>query len=152
MVFTKILCILASYVISIKQSMQRPIMMWSCELYVRPKGTAGYTFEINATNVQSIWRSTMQWWFIQGSRHQWVNSHLTKMVTLHTADNDISVHENHGHVGHFRWLGPNVWWENSQISIIYIKPIGQMSDEPWKFFVYIVIWTFCVIVCLFLNI
>ena len=39
-----------------------------------------------------------------------------------------------GHVGHFRWLGPNVWWEISQIWIEYIKPIGQMSDEPWKFF------------------
>ena len=39
-----------------------------------------------------------------------------------------------GHVGHFRWLGPNVWWEISQIWIEYIKSIGQMSDEPWKFF------------------
>ena len=27
------------------------------------------------------------------------------------------------HVGHFRWLGPNVWWEISQIYIEYIKPI-----------------------------
>ena len=41
-----------------------------------------------------------------------------------------------GHVRHFRWLGPNVWWEISQIWIQYIKPIGQMSDEPWKFFSY----------------
>ena len=41
-----------------------------------------------------------------------------------------------GHVGHFRWLGPNVWWEISQIWIEYIKLIGQMSDEPWKFFSY----------------
>ena len=39
-----------------------------------------------------------------------------------------------GHVGHFRWLGPNVWWEISQIWIEYIKPIRQMSDEPRKFF------------------
>ena len=43
-----------------------------------------------------------------------------------------------GHVGHFRWLGPNVWWEILQIWIKYIKPIKQMSDEPWKFFRYIV--------------
>ena len=43
-----------------------------------------------------------------------------------------------GHVGHFRWLGLNVWWwwEISQILIGYIKSIGQMSDEPWKFFSY----------------
>ena len=41
-----------------------------------------------------------------------------------------------GHVRHFRWLGLNVWWEISHILIEYIKPIGQMSDEPWKFFSY----------------
>ena len=41
-----------------------------------------------------------------------------------------------GHVRHFRWLGPNVWWEISQIWIEYIKLIRQMSDEPWKFFGY----------------
>ena len=41
-----------------------------------------------------------------------------------------------GHIGHFRWLGPNVWWEISQIWIEYIKPIRQMSDESWKFFGY----------------
>ena len=29
-------------------------------------------------------------------------------------------------VGHFRWLGPNVWWEISQIWIEYIKRIRQM--------------------------
>ena len=40
-----------------------------------------------------------------------------------------------GHIGHFQWLGPNDWWEISQIWID-IKPIGQMSDEPWKFFGY----------------
>ena len=34
-----------------------------------------------------------------------------------------------GHVRHFWWLGPNVWWEVSQVWIEYIKP-----DEPWKFF------------------
>ena len=41
------------------------------------------------------------------------------------------------HIGHFRWLGPNVWWEILQIWIEYtrtcIKPIRQMSDESWKF-------------------
>ena len=41
-----------------------------------------------------------------------------------------------GHVGHFRWQGPNVRWEISRIWIEYIKPIGQMSDESWKFFGY----------------
>ena len=40
------------------------------------------------------------------------------------------------HIGHFRWLGPNVWWEISQILTEYIKPIGLMSDESWKFFGY----------------
>ena len=40
------------------------------------------------------------------------------------------------HIGHFRWLGPYVWWEISQIWIEYIKPIRQMSDESWKFFGY----------------
>ena len=44
--------------------------------------------------------------------------------------------KNVGHVRHFRWLGPNVWWKISQIYIEYIKPIRQMSDEPWKFFTY----------------
>ena len=43
-----------------------------------------------------------------------------------------------GHIRHFRWLGPNVWWEISQIWIEYIKPIGQMSEESWKFFGYTV--------------
>ena len=33
-------------------------------------------------------------------------------------------------------LGPNVRWEISQIWIEYIKPIGQMSDESWKFLGY----------------
>ena len=51
-----------------------------------------------------------------------------------------SVHENQ-HIGHFRWLGPNVWWEISQIWIEYIKPIGQMSDESWKFFRYTALCT-----------
>ena len=41
-----------------------------------------------------------------------------------------------GHIGHFRWLGPNVRWEIWRILIEYIKPIGQMSDESWKFFGY----------------
>ena len=40
------------------------------------------------------------------------------------------------HIGHFRWLGPNVWWGISQIWKEYIKPIKQMSDESWKFFGY----------------
>ena len=38
-----------------------------------------------------------------------------------------------GHVRHFRWLGPNVWVQISQTWIEYIKPIGQISDEPWRF-------------------
>ena len=42
----------------------------------------------------------------------------------------------------FRWLGPDVWWEISQIYIEYIKPIRQMSDEPWKFFAYTDNWIF----------
>ena len=41
-----------------------------------------------------------------------------------------------GHIRHFRWLGPSIWWEISQIWIEYIKRIRQMSDEPWKFFSY----------------
>ena len=41
-----------------------------------------------------------------------------------------------GHVGHFWRLGLKVWWEISQIWIEYIKPIGQMSDDGWKFFGY----------------
>ena len=43
--------------------------------------------------------------------------------------------KNAGHVGHFQWLGPNVWWEISQVYVEYLKPIRQMSDEP-KFFAY----------------
>ena len=39
-----------------------------------------------------------------------------------------------GHVRHFWWLGPNVWWEILQFCIDHIKSIGQMSDEPWRFF------------------
>ena len=30
-----------------------------------------------------------------------------------------------GHVRHFRWIYPNVWWEISQIWIEYIEPIRQ---------------------------
>ena len=41
-------------------------------------------------------------------------------------------------IRHFWWLGPNVWWEISQIWIEYMKFIGRMSDEPWKFFGYTV--------------
>ena len=44
-------------------------------------------------------------------------------------DNSIKDMKIIGHIGHFRWLGPNVWWEISQIWIDYIKPIGQMFDE-----------------------
>ena len=47
-----------------------------------------------------------------------------------------SVHENQRTCRTFRWLGPNVWWEISQIWIEHIKPIGQMSDRPWTFFGY----------------
>ena len=47
-----------------------------------------------------------------------------------------SVGEKVGHIGHFRWLGPNVWWEISQIYVEYIKPVRQMCDEPCKFFAY----------------
>ena len=33
------------------------------------------------------------------------------------------------HIGHFEWMGPNVWQDISQIWIEYIiKHIGQMSD------------------------
>ena len=41
-----------------------------------------------------------------------------------------------GHVRHFQRLGPNVWWEISQIWIECIKSIRQMYDEPWKYFGY----------------
>ena len=40
-------------------------------------------------------------------------------------------------IRHFRYfwrLGPNIWREISQIYKEFIKPIRQMSDEPWKFF------------------
>ena len=47
-----------------------------------------------------------------------------------------------GHVGHFRWLRPNVWCKISQLWIEYIKLFGQMSDETWKFFGFTVI-TWC---------
>ena len=40
------------------------------------------------------------------------------------------------HIEILRWLGPNVWWEISQIWIEYLQPVGQMSDESWKFFRY----------------
>ena len=44
------------------------------------------------------------------------------------------------HIWHFRWLGPNVRWDFTNLNriqyIVNIKPIGQMSDEPWKFFGY----------------
>ena len=40
------------------------------------------------------------------------------------------------HIRHFRWLGPNVWWEISQIYVEYIKPVRQMAEQPWKFFTY----------------
>ena len=40
------------------------------------------------------------------------------------------------HIRHFQWLDPNVWCEISQIRIEYIKPIGQISDESWKFWGY----------------
>ena len=43
------------------------------------------------------------------------------------------------HVGHLRWLGPNVWWEISQIYTEYKKLIRQMSDGAWKFFTYTVL-------------
>ena len=45
--------------------------------------------------------------------------------------------KNVGHIRRFRWLGPNFWWEISQICIEYIKPINmikQMSDESCKLF------------------
>ena len=41
-----------------------------------------------------------------------------------------------GHIRHFRRLGPNLWWEISQIWIEYIKAIEQLFHESWKFFGY----------------
>ena len=34
-----------------------------------------------------------------------------------------------GHIRHSQWLGPNVWWDISQIWLEYIKPIGQMIEH-----------------------
>ena len=48
---------------------------------------------------------------------------------------DSSVHENHRTCQTFPMARPKEW-EISQILIEYIKPIEQMSDEPWKFFSY----------------
>ena len=31
------------------------------------------------------------------------------------------------HIGYFRWLGPNVWWNILQIWLDYIKPIRQID-------------------------
>ena len=44
--------------------------------------------------------------------------------------------KNVGKARHFQRLGPDVWWEISQIYIEYIKPTRQMSDELWKFFTF----------------
>ena len=47
-----------------------------------------------------------------------------------------SVHENHRTHRTFPMARPKCLREISQIWIEYMKPIGQMSDEPWKFFRY----------------
>ena len=73
----------------------------------------------------------LHWWFAgQPTIFAYFNHTLSYTGTCDTAVFTKII----GHVGHFRWLSPNVWWEISQIWIEYIKPIGQMSDEPWKFF------------------
>ena len=63
-------------------------------------------------------------------------SALGNVLALGASDRDITAvfMKIIGHIGHFRWLGQNVWWKISQIWMKYIKPIGQMSDESWKFF------------------
>ena len=62
--------------------------------------------------------------------------YVTKL-TINDSTVNIAVEaKNVGHAGHIWWLGPNVWWEISQIHIEYVKAIRQMSDEPWKFFAY----------------
>ena len=55
-------------------------------------------------------------------------------TTLKTNFQCVSCHVNHGTHQTFPMIGPNVWWEISQIWIKYIKPIRQMSDKSWKFF------------------
>ena len=46
------------------------------------------------------------------------------------------------HVGHFRWLGPNVWWEISHIWLQYVQPIRQndclMNHDSFSVIVYTV--------------
>ena len=65
------------------------------------------------------------------TRPQWVKPPTFMIYMNNTVFTKII-----GHIRHFWWLGPNVWWGISQIWIEYIKPIGQMSDEPWEFFGY----------------
>ena len=78
----------------------------------------------------------------------WVSWHLKSLVTWLLIQQLAEVNTQEyintppvfmkimGHIGHFRWLGPNVSWEISQIWIEYMKLIGQMSDELWHFFGY----------------
>ena len=53
---------------------------------------------------------------------------LTDTYVCHPASMKYSTFSFMKIISHFRWLGPNVWWEISQIWIEYIKPIGQMSE------------------------
>ena len=66
--------------------------------------------------------------------HNWFSSNGTTLYEGHglVITPYIKIHEIIGHIGYFRWLGPNVWWEISQIRIEYIKPIRRMNHESFS--------------------
>ena len=64
----------------------------------------------------SYWMKIVLFWFL----FQWI---LLPKVQLYANTMFIKII---GHIVHFRWLGPNVWREISQIWIEYIKPIRQI--------------------------
>ena len=89
--------------------------------------------EDKPTLVHVISISSVQWVIIECI---WNLPHLSFWCDCFNHDQSLERSCSPMIVGPFRWLGPDVWWEISQIWIEHIKPIGQMSDGPWKIFGY----------------
>ena len=102
---------------------------------LRPGTTAGTPWDNEQMGGTPSWLRCTDQANVHSNHGLWV----TMVLSLQTDGQVITITvltKIIGHVAHFRWPGPNVWCEISQIWIEYIKPMRQMSDEPRKFFSY----------------
>ena len=103
-------------------------------IYFHVTNTRGTLYSVTKCSFRTYSLYSLVYIFVTG---QWPTQSVNDALQLcDTVTNKTVFMKIIGHIRHFWWLDPNVWWESSQIWIEYIKPIRQMSDESWKFFGY----------------